>query len=168
MTPARDGIGSLTERDVQQLDRLLSSFVSDARAYCAVLVDRSGRHLTKAGDTSSLDSATFASLVAGDFAASDQLARIMGEDEFTSLYHAGEGSSMFLADVSGWGILAALFDGKTTLGMIRLRSRLIVPKIAQVFADIAARPKESALSLGMDNNWLSEAEDEIDRLFGES
>ena len=167
MSPIRDGIGTLTESDVQQLDRLLNSFVADARASCAVLVDRSGRQLTKAGDTAALDSATFASLVAGDFAASDQLARLLGEDEFSSLYHAGEGNSMFLADVSGWGILAALFDGNTTLGMIRLRSRLVVPRLAAVFAEIAARPKQSALSLGMDNNWLSEAQDEIDRLFGE-
>ena len=74
---------------------------------------------------------------------------------------------MYLADVSGWGILAALFGGHTTLGMIRLRSRMVIPRIAAVFAEIAARPKQSALSLGRDNNWLSEAEDEIDRLFGE-
>lgn len=167
MKPIRDGIGTLTEGDVQQLDRLLSTFVTEARASCAVLVDRSGRQITKAGNTAALDAATFASLVAGDFAASDQLARILGEDEFSSLYHAGERNSMFLADVQGWGILAALFDGKTTLGMIRLRSKLVVPKLAAVFADIAARPKQSALSLGMDDNWLSEAEDEIDRLFGE-
>lgn len=166
MRPIRDGIGTLTEGDVQQFDRLLSSFVAEARAFCAVLVDRSGRQITKAGNTAALDAATFASLVAGDFAASDQLARILGEEEFSSLYHAGEGNSMFLTDVHGWGILAALFDGKTTLGMVRLRCKLVVPKLAAVFAQIATRPKQSALSLGMDNNWLNEAEDEIDRLFG--
>lgn len=165
MSPIREGIGSLSEVDVDQLNTLLHSFVSESSAFCAVLVDRSGRLLTEVGDTGGMDKLTFASLVAGDFAASDQLARLLGEEEFASLYHAGEGRSMFLADLSGWGILAALFDGKTTLGMIRLRSKSVVPRLVEVFGGIAARPKQAS-SIGFNDNWVSEAEDEIDRLFG--
>jgi predicted regulator of Ras-like GTPase activity (Roadblock/LC7/MglB family) len=159
-------IGSLITEDVQQLNELLNSFVTDAQADCAALVDRTGRLLTHAGDTGAMDNLTFASLVAGDFAASDQLARLLGEEEFSSLYHAGEGRSMYLADIAGWGILAALFDGKTTLGMIRLRSKTVVPKIAEVFEMISTRPKTAANTLGMDTAWVNEAEDEIDKLFG--
>ena len=143
---------------------MLNTFIGDSQAHCAVLVDRSGRLLTQAGDTGAMDNITFASLVAGDFAASDQLARLLGEEEFASLYHAGEGRSMYLADISGWGIVAALFDGKTTLGMIRLRSKTLIPQLATLFETIAARPK--AAIIGMDNTWVSDAEDEIDRLFG--
>ncbi|MGQ0562056.1 MAG: roadblock/LC7 domain-containing protein [Gemmatimonadota bacterium] len=166
MSPVRDGIGSLVEADVQQLDALLNAFVTDSQAYCAAVVDRSGRLINLTGDAGAMDNLTFASLVAGDFAASDQLARLLGEEEFSSLYHAGEGRSMFLADVAGWGILVALFDGKTTLGMIRLRSKTLVPKLAEVFETIAARPQVSAATPGMDNSWVTEAEDEIDKLFG--
>jgi predicted regulator of Ras-like GTPase activity (Roadblock/LC7/MglB family) len=166
MTPARDGVGSLVEGDVQQINSLLGGFTTDTNAYCAALVDRSGRLLAVAGDAGQMDSTSFASLVAGDFAASDQLARLLGEEEFSSLYHAGDGRSMFLADISGWGILAALFDRKTTLGMIRLRSKTLVPRLASVFESIAARPKPIARDLGMDNKWVTEAEDEIDKLFG--
>jgi len=160
----RGEVGSLYESDVRQFSDLLNRFLAEAHAHCAVLVDRSGRLLTQAGDTGKMDKITFASLVAGDFAASDQLARLLGEDEFSSLYHAGEGTSMFLADISGWGILAALFNGNTTLGMIRLRSKTVVPQIARLFETIAARPK-SAATPGMDESWVSEAEDEIDKLF---
>jgi predicted regulator of Ras-like GTPase activity (Roadblock/LC7/MglB family) len=163
MNPGRAELGSLVEGDVQQFGDLLNSFINEAQAHCAVLVDRSGRLLVQAGDVGTLDKITFASLVAGDFAASDQLARLLGEEEFSSLYHAGDGQSMFLADISGWGILAALFDGKTTLGMIRLRSKTTVPRLAAVFEAMAARPKSA--SIGMDNSWMSEAEDEIDKLF---
>jgi predicted regulator of Ras-like GTPase activity (Roadblock/LC7/MglB family) len=164
MSPIREGIGSLSEIDVEQFDELLGAFLRDTQAQCVMLVDRTGRLLTSAGDTAGLDNITFASLVAGDFAASDQLARLLGEDEFSSLYHAGEGGSMYLADVSGWAILAALFDGKTTLGMVRLRSKTTVPRFIAIFETIAARPK--AQSMGMNENWLDDAEDEIDKLFG--
>ncbi|HEX6007191.1 MAG TPA: roadblock/LC7 domain-containing protein [Burkholderiales bacterium] len=167
MTPARDGIGSLSETDAAQLTSLLANFVGETQADCAVLCDRSGRLLTLSGDLGAMDQTAFASLVAGDFAASDQLARLLGEDEFSSLYHAGLGRSMYLADVSGYGILAALFNGATTLGMIRLKSRTTVPRLVELFEQIASRsPADSGM--GMDENWMSEAEDEIDRLFGEN
>jgi predicted regulator of Ras-like GTPase activity (Roadblock/LC7/MglB family) len=167
MSPIRDGIGSLSENDAAQLTALLDTFIGETHAHCALLCDRSGRLLTQSGNTGSLDRITFASLVAGDFAASDQLARLLGEEEFSSLYHAGEGRSMYLADVSGYSILAAVFDATTTLGMIRLRSRTTVPKLSAVFDGMVSR-SDGRLDVGMGENWMSEAEDEIDRLFGDN
>lgn len=167
MSPIRDGIGSLSEIDAQRLTSILESFIAETHADCALLCDRSGRLLTRSGDTGLMDNTTFASLVAGDFAASDQLARLLGEEEFSSLYHAGEGRSMYLADVSGYSILAAVFDDRTTLGMLRLKSRAAVPKLIELFEEIASRPT-SQMGIGMDAGWMSEAEDEIDRLFGDN
>jgi len=167
MSPIRDGIGALTEADAAQMSSVLNSLVTETHAHCAMLCDRSGRLLISSGETEGMDNITFASLVAGDFAASDQLARLLGEDEFSSLYHAGEGRSMFLADVSGYSILAAVFDAKSTLGMIRLKSRTAVPRLVAIFDEIAVRPR-NAVGFGMDNTWMAEAEDEIDRLFGDN
>lgn len=166
MSPIREGIGSLSENDAQRLSTLLNTFLGETHANCALLCDRSGRLLIKTGDTGAMDNITFASLVAGDFAASDQLARLLGEEEFSSLYHAGEGRSMYLADVSGYSILAAVFDGRTTLGLMRLKSRSTVPRLVELFEEIASRPDANE-GIGMDENWMSEAEDEIDRLFGD-
>lgn len=160
----RDGITVFGPQDIEQLDQLLTSFLKETQANCAILVDRAGRMLASAGDTGGMDRITFASLVAGDFAASDQLASLLGEPEFSSLYHQGEGRSMFLADVGGWAILAALFDGRTTLGMVRVKSRVLVPRFTTLFADFAARGPAAPLS-ELQPEWAAEAEDEIDRLF---
>ena len=51
MSPIRDGIGSLSETDAEQLGALLNSFVVETHAHCALLCDRSGRLLIKSGDT---------------------------------------------------------------------------------------------------------------------
>ena len=163
---SRENISSFSAEDVHLLDELLTGFVGETQARCAALVDRSGRLLTAAGDTGAMDRVTFASLVAGDFAASDQLASLLGEQEFSSLYHQGEGRAMFLADVSGWAILAALFDGRTTLGMVRLKSKAMVPRFASLFAGIAERGPQ-APPAEFEHGWASEAETEIDRLFAE-
>lgn len=166
MSPTRDGLASLTESDAAKFSSILGTFVQETQAFCALLCDRTGRLLTQSGDTGAMDNTTFASLVAGDFAASDQLAKLLGEEEFSSLYHAGEGRSMYLADISGWAILAAVFDGKTTLGLIRLKSRTTVPGLLDVFREISDRPAAPS-GIGMDTNWLAEAGDEIDRLFAD-
>lgn len=160
------GITFLGPEDVRTLESLLTSFITDTQARFAMLADRSGRLLTMVGDAGAMDQVTFASLVAGDFAASDQLASLLGEDEFNSLYHQGEDRAMYLADVGGWAILAALFDSRTTLGMVRLKSKVVVPEFASLFSDLATRSRVRA-DLGLESGWIAEAESEIDRLFAE-
>jgi predicted regulator of Ras-like GTPase activity (Roadblock/LC7/MglB family) len=159
-------IASIGADDIEQLERLLAAFLHETNARCTVLIDRTGRLLASAGDTGGFDQITFASLAAADFAASDQLATLLGEDEFTSLYHHGERHSMFLADLAGWAILAALFDRRTTLGMVRIKTRAMVPKFSAVFTDLAERGPSGSV-VPMDGSWAEDAEDEIDRLFAE-
>jgi len=159
------GSWALRQQDLDALNEVMILFVSESHVRCALLLDRTGRAITNAGETGDLDQTTFASLAAADFAASDQLARLLGEKEFAALYHAGKRSSMYLADVGGHAILAAMFDRSTTLGLVRLRSRALIPRLTSVLADVSARPNEPMSGLGVDGGWLSAAADEIDRLF---
>jgi len=160
-----DELGSITSDDLQRIDRLLSSFLADTGARCVVLIERSGQLLATAGDTGGFDGVAFASLAAADFAASDQLAVLLGEEEFSFLYHQGDQQSMFLADLCGTALLATLFDGRTTLGLVRLRTRAVTGEFAALFEDLGARPMGSEAALGM--GWADAAAHEIDRLFGE-
>ena len=124
-------------------------------------MDRTGRLLTMAGQTEGIDGVAFASLAAADFAASDQLARLMGEKECSSLVHQGETRSMFLTDVDGDAVLAAVFDTDTTLGIVRLKARG-TSALAALFAEAAQRAPEPGESLAAD--WAVAAASEIDRL----
>ena len=63
-------------------------------------MDRTGQLVTTAGERPDFDSTAFASLAAADFSANDQLASMIGEQEFSSLFHQGEKESMYLADVA--------------------------------------------------------------------
>lgn len=166
MNRPSDNIGFLGAEDVEQLNELLGGFLSESQARFAVLCDRTGRMLTSMGDMDGLDQLTFASLVAGDFAASDQLAAQLGESEFAALYHHGPQRSMFLADVGGSVILAVLFDQRTTLGMVRIRTKSLVPRCAALFEQIRTRGPLGNL-VQFETGWAAEAELEIDRLFSE-
>jgi hypothetical protein len=69
-----------------QMDRLLETASSRA----VVLMDSAGRLLTLAGDAPHFDLTTFVSLMAADFCATRELARILGEDTFHTVYHQVE------------------------------------------------------------------------------
>jgi len=71
---------------------------------------------------------------------------------------------MYLADIARRVILVVLFDNRTTLGLVKLRVRAAVGELNKVFADMFDR-KGSGQS-GFEAEYLGEAEDEIDKLFG--
>ena len=157
-----DPMASLGPEDLEQVSRLLKSFVSEAGARCALLLDRDGRPLTAFGETRNLDETSFASLAAADFDASDELAGLLGEQEVTSLYHQGVDGSMYLSEIAGVAILAAVFDRRTTLGMVRLKTREVVPQLVRLLSELGAREGDEAR---LDDNYADDAVSEIDRLF---
>ena len=156
------GIRELGPADLERINRILHAFVSEAGARCALLLDRAGRPVTAFGETRDIDETSFASLAAADFDASDQLAGLLGEREFTALYHQGIAGSMYLADVGGAAILAAVFDRRTTLGMVRLKTRAVVPQLVELIDEMTRRPSQGGR---LEAGWLDDAVSEIDRLF---
>jgi predicted regulator of Ras-like GTPase activity (Roadblock/LC7/MglB family) len=154
---------SFTEEDFAGITTLLQRFLFDSDARCALLVDRSGQLVTTVGDRPQFDVTAFATLTAADFSANDQLARLVGETDFSTLFHQGERESMLLADVARRVILVVLFDNRTTLGLVRLKMRSAVEELGRLMEQIIQRgqnaPAQRPALLGDD------VDDEIDRLF---
>ena len=113
------------------------------------------------GEQPRFDPTAFATLTAADFSANDQLARLIGETEFNSLFHQGEQESMYLVDIARRVILVILFDNRTTLGLVRLKVKQTVEELNELFAAMFQRSSEPATP----PNILAGAEDEIERLF---
>jgi predicted regulator of Ras-like GTPase activity (Roadblock/LC7/MglB family) len=129
-----------------------------------MLVDRTGQLLANAGEQLQFDPTAFASLTAADFSANDQLAKMIGEPEFASLFHQGEKESMYLADVARRIILVVLFDQRTTVGLVRLRVKQTVGELARVFDEMFQRGGQGQQAA---RPFLEGADDEIDKLFGD-
>ena len=160
--PVGSSSWSFTEDDFAEITRALERFLTDCNARCALLVDRTGQLVATVGDRPNFDPTAFATLTAADFSANDQLAKLIGENDFNSLFHQGEKESMYLADVARRVILVVLFDNRTTLGMVRLKMRQTVQELTQMFEQMFAR---SAANAGSAPSILAGADDEIDKLF---
>lgn len=157
---------SFGERDASEIDGLLQTFLYESHARCALLIDRNGQLIMTAGERPGFDSTAFASLAAADFSANDQLASMIGEAEFSSLFHQGEKDSMYLADVAKRVILVVLFDDRATLGMVRIKVRNVVRELTEIFARLFQRAAAQPHASRIESSWIDAAEDEIDRLFG--
>ena len=153
---------SFTEDDFGAITITLQRFLYDAKARCALLVDRSGHLVANVGEPPNFDATAFSTLTAADFSANDQLARLIGESDFNVLFHQGERESMYLADIARRVILVVLFDNRTTLGLVRLRMKAAVDELTRIFEGVFSRASsEHSTPPG----FLAGAEDEIDRLF---
>src|SRR4026209_1727250 len=153
---------SFTEDDFAAITQSLQRFLHECNARCALLVDRSGQLVATVGEQPKFDPTAFATLAAADFSANDQLARLIGETDFNSLFHQGEKESMYLADVARRVILVVLFDNRTTLGLVRLKMKETVNELTRLCEQVFARPTEAQ---GGGPGLLSGADDEIDKMF---
>ncbi len=154
---------SFTEDDFGAITTSLQKFLFESNARCALLVDRSGQLVATVGEQPHFDPTAFATLTAADFSANDQLAKLIGETDFNSLFHQGEKESMYLADVARRVILVVLFDTRTTLGLVRLKMKETVGELTKLFEQVFSRGAGTA---GNTEGLLHGAEDEIDKLFG--
>ena len=160
--PVGSASWSFTEDDFESLSQTLQRFLYDSNARCAMLVDRTGQLVATVGEQPNFDPTAFATLTAADFSANDQLARLIGETDFNTLFHQGEKESMYLADVARRVILVVLFDNRTTLGLVRLKMKQAVEELTTLFTAVFARERRATSSRP---NFLAGADDEIDRLF---
>lgn len=152
---------SFTQQDADAITRILLNFLQETNSRSALLVDRAGQLVTTVGEQPQFDATAFATLAAADFSANDQLAKLIGETDFTTLFHQGERDSMYVADVARRLILVVLFDQRTTLGLVRLRLKAAVGELNQVFL----RPPDAQPADRGASHLLAGAEDDIDRLF---
>ncbi len=159
------GTWSLGESDYNRISEHLTELLRESDARSAMVVDRTGQLLANAGEALSFDATVFASLTAADFSANDQLAKMIGEPEFASLFHQGKKESMYLADVGRRLILVVLFDQRTTVGLVRLRVKQTVEDLSKLIVEMFNRPPtdKDAAKGGL----LEGADDEIDKLFGD-
>src|SRR6478735_3187390 len=151
---------SFTEDDFGAITQSLQRFLHECNGRCALLVDRTGQLVATVGEQPKFDSTAFATLTAADFSANDQLARLIGETDFNSLFHQGERESMYLADVARRVILVVIFDNRTTLGLVRLKMKHTVEELTKLIEQVFARGADAS-GPGI----LAGADDEIDKLF---
>jgi len=155
---------TLAENDARSLDAILDEFLSLSGAKCALLVDKDGYLVTQQGEAYSFHNDTISALVAGGYAATKEIAKLLGEDEFSVLYHQGKRENIQLTLVANRVLFTVIFDDQTTLGMVRLYCQEAAKKITEV----VRRMEEYATEVPRTNlgeAFTMSAKEKLDNLF---
>lgn len=150
--------------DIDKIDKLLAEFLRLSGAKCALLIDKEGHLVTKRGELRTIDIDTISALVAGSFAATKEMARLLGEEEFTAMYHQGERDNIQLSLVGDRTLLTILFDDRTTVGMVRLYANETAKKLAEIYR-AAAKRGDDGDGPELEAGYGDDAKKKLDNLF---
>ena len=128
----------LREPEYEAFLSILRKLLADASAKVVFLVDKNGTLLASAGDAAGFDTTSLASLAAGNIAATGGLANLIGEKEFSILFHEGERDNMHISVVAERLILVVVFDRRSSVGLVRLRVRQASARFNTVMAEALA------------------------------
>jgi len=154
------------ESEFKRLDEELQKLYQQANAVVIFLVDKNGQLIASAGDTRNFDTTSLASLTAGNIAATGGIARLLGEKEFTILFHEGEKDNIHISLVGQRVILVVIFDHRSSIGLVRLRVKKATESLAQIFDEIAKKAEKEKIEGKLAESPFAEISDEdIDNLF---
>ncbi|MDP2157675.1 MAG: roadblock/LC7 domain-containing protein [Nitrospirota bacterium] len=154
------------EEEFQKISEELQKLFHQANAKVVFLVDKNGQLIASAGDTHEIDTTSLASLTAGNIAATGGIARLLGEKEFTILFHEGEKDNIHISLIGQRVILVVIFDKRSSLGLVRLRVKKSSEALVVIFNDITNKADKEKSEGKLDESPFAEISDEdIDNLF---
>ena len=120
-------IGMLSVEDQVAIEGYLKEFLAKSEAQWTAVVDKGGNLFAEMGDIGSLDISILSALAAGSFAATRELAKRLGEQEFTALYHEGSHISILMTALEFDCLLITVFGEKTNIGLVRFYAQQVTP-----------------------------------------
>ena len=157
------------EEEFNQIKQIISKLRTDANAKVVFLVDKNGQQIAAHGDIENLDTTSLASLTAGNVAATDGLARLIGEKEFSILFHEGEKDNIHISIVAQRVILVVIFDEKSSLGLVRLRVKKASMELEKTFEVLLKKSEADRGNMAnrFDSPFAEITDEDIDSLFSE-
>ena len=130
------------EEEFQEINVVIERLLQEANAKVIFLVDKNGQLISGVGDTERFDTTSLASLTAGNIAATGGLAKLIGEKEFSILFHEGEKDNLHISIVGGRVILVVLFDSRSSLGLVRLRVKKSSDELSAIFEKLMKKAED--------------------------
>jgi len=153
------------DEEYRQIIAVSEKLLRDANARVIFLVDKNGQLIAGVGETERFDTTSLASLTAGNIAATGGMAKLIGEKEFSILFHEGEKDNLHISIVAGRVILVVLFDTRSSLGLVRLRVKKASDELSAIFERLVKKAEEKAKVGDLDFPFAEITDDDIDNLF---
>ena len=129
----------LHEVEFRRIQAILAKMQKELRAELVLLISRSGQPIVVSGTAERIDCTALSSLAAANLAATDGLANIVGEREFSVLIHQGRQRSLFISDLLKRFSLVLVFDAAASSGLVRYKCKRTTLLLEDVIRDFQRR-----------------------------
>ncbi len=153
---------NLHEIEFQRIQAILAKMQNELRAQLVLLISRSGQPIVISGPAENIDCTALASLAAANLAATDGLANIVGEREFSVLVHQGRQRSLFISDLLKRFSLVLVFDATASSGLVRYKCKRTTLLLEDVIRDFQRRIEKAEPVTGIPQF----SDEEIEELLG--
>ncbi len=124
----------LTGPALEKARSQINDALIEAGVHTVLLIDQAGNVVASCGrNRRDLDVTSLAALAAANFGATSQIAKLIGEDDFSLLFHKGKRDSIHFAKVGNELILVTIFGDEVSLGLVRLRVAELTDSIEKIF-----------------------------------
>lgn len=124
---------TLNQNQLDQIEDILQQDLVDAGVHCVFLIDMAGNIISNLDNGKvKHDIYSLAALAAGNFGAVSAMAKIIGEGEFSLLFHKGKKENIHFNKIIMDFLLITIFGNDTSLGFLRLKVAEAVDKLTRI------------------------------------
>jgi len=141
----------LNAEDIQVMSQALSELLHKSESSYAMVLDKGGFLIEETGDSQSFDSTTLGALAAAVYAATQGIASLVGEENFTSVYQQGENYSLLINNIDEHCLLVVIFNAQISVGAVKYYAMTAITQIADQLVAAGTRSPEEGLDLSVLN-----------------
>jgi predicted regulator of Ras-like GTPase activity (Roadblock/LC7/MglB family) len=159
----------LFPEDIERLDGILLPLAGKAKLLLAVLINRDGRIITHQGSLEKVDVQSLSALVAGATASTLAIANLVGETEFSAMYHQGRERSIYIDALDDNTYLSVVFDGQTNIDRVKVFIRQFERELKEALCLVYNKTEDQVdLDLGFANDSFQTFQNEALAEYGSS
>ncbi len=154
----------ISDRELAAISALLTKLMNDTNATSTMLLDKSGQVVAVQGTGMRRNATTLGALLAGVFSSSREVARLLDEKDFRSIFQQGVQENIYTSMVEEQWLLVIIFDRLTHIGLVKVLSKKASDELGRILERVrseTSRTKSSVINL----QFRSSVEDTIDLLF---
>lgn len=137
----------LIEEDIQLLDSALGDLITKSESTAALIIDKGGPLIIQKGEAEQFDTTTMAALAAGSYAATQAIAGLVGESDFSSIYQQGQNFSILVNNIDDQLLLIVIFRANISVGAIKYYANATITQVADQIARARKRDPDTNLDL---------------------
>jgi predicted regulator of Ras-like GTPase activity (Roadblock/LC7/MglB family) len=126
----------LYKEDIDRINKILSHLITESASAYVLLINKDGNLISQVGFSPNINVTSLAALAAGSFASTKAIATLIGETEFSVMFHQGEKENIHISLVDEDVIMVLIFDDRTNLGLVKMIAGQAKAKLGMALKDV--------------------------------